>query len=267
MDIGALLSDSFTYAQEALVGKWTRWAIFILFALPFSLIQFTFDPKTIMTGTEMNWGAIPWGQIALLAALGFILSFFISGYTVRIYRGTKPAPDFTGWTGLFVDGVKLAVVWLLWLLPIIIVFAAVCGFLFLSFLSTQATAAPNITLLLLVLLLLLVIFVLFVIVLLFGILGAVRYARTGSIREGIRFSAILTTIRTIGWLSYIILLIGFVIAMVIYAIITSILSVIPYIGWVLVLIINPVFMIFTARYFALVYDQGEPQTVPPVPAV
>ena len=50
MDIGALLSDSFTYAQEALVGKWTRWAIFILFALPISLIQFTFDPKTIVTG-------------------------------------------------------------------------------------------------------------------------------------------------------------------------------------------------------------------------
>ena len=102
---------------------------------------------------------------------------------------------------------------------------------------------------------------------LFGILGAVRFARTGSIREGIRFSAILTTIRTIGWLSYIILLIGFVIAMVIYAVITGILSFIPYIGWILVLIVNPVFTIFTARYFSLVYDQGEPQTVPPVPAV
>jgi hypothetical protein len=109
------------------------------------------------------------------------------------------------------------------------------------------------------------VFVLFVIVLLFGILGAVRFARTGSIREGIRFSAILTTIRTIGWLSYIILLIGFVIAMVIYGIITGILSVIPYIGWVLVLIINPFFMIFTARYFALVYELGEPRPVPPVP--
>jgi hypothetical protein len=123
---------------------------------------------------------------------------------------------------------------------------------------------PNITLLFIALLLLLVVFVLFVIVLLFGILGAVRFARTGSIREGIRFSAILTTIRTIGWLSYIILLIGFVIAMVIYAIITGILSVIPYIGWVLVLIVNPFFMIFTARYFSLVYDQGEPHQVPPV---
>jgi hypothetical protein len=267
MDIGALLSDSFTYAQEALVGKWTRWAIFILFALPVSLIQFTFDPKTIVTGTAMNWGAIPWGQIAVLAGLGCILSFFISGYTVRIYRGTKPAPDFTGWTDLFIDGVKLAVVWLLWFLPVILVLAGICTIAFLSFLSAQATAMPNITLLLFVLLLLLVGFILFVLVLLFGILGAVRFARTGSIREGIRFSAILATIRTMGWLSYIILLIGFVIAMVIYAVITGILSFIPYIGWIIVLIVNPVFMIFTARYFSLVYDQGEPQPVPPVPAV
>jgi hypothetical protein len=267
MDIGALLSESFTYAQEALVGKWTRWAIFILFALPVSLIQFTFDPKTIMTGTEMNWGAIPWGQIALLAGLGFILSFFISGYTVRIYRGTKPAPDFTGWTDLFVDGVKLAVVWFLWILPIITVLAAIGAIAFFSFFSGQPAAMPNITLLFIALLLLLVVFVLFVVVLLFGILGAVRFARTGSIREGIRFSAILTTIRTMGWLSYIILLIGYIIAMVIYAVITGIMSFIPYIGWILVLIVNPVFTIFTARYFSLVYDQGEPHQVPPVPAV
>jgi hypothetical protein len=112
-----------------------------------------------------------------------------------------------------------------------------------------------------VLLLLLVECVLFVIVLLLGVLGAVRFARTGSIREGIRFSAILTTIRTMGWLSYIILLIGFVIAMVIYAVITAVLSFIPFIGWALLLIVNPVFMIFTTRYFTLIYDQGESQPV------
>ena len=105
------------------------------------------------------------------------------------------------------------------------------------------------------------------IVLLFGILGAVRFARTGSIREGIRLSAILTTIRTMGWLSYIILLIGFIIACVIYAVISAVLTAIPYIGWVLVLVVNPVFMIFSARYFSLVYDQGEPKPVPPIPPV
>ena len=118
MDIGALFSDALAYTQEALVGKWSRWAIFIICALPFSLIQFTFDPKTIMTGTAVDWSAIPWGWIALLTGLGIILSFFISGYIVRIYRGTKPAPDFTGWTSLFIDGVRVAVVWFLWFVPL-----------------------------------------------------------------------------------------------------------------------------------------------------
>ncbi|MGD1004629.1 MAG: DUF4013 domain-containing protein [Methanoregulaceae archaeon] len=264
MDIGALVSDSLTYSQEALVGKWTRWAIFIILALPFSLVRFVFDPKTITKGTSMNWNAIPWGQIAVLAGLGILLSFFISGYVVRIYRGTKPAPDFTGWADLFIDGIKLAIVWLLWLLPLIIVLVAGVAIALVSHLSARA-AASNIALLLFLLLFLLVEFVLFVIVILFGTLGAIRFARTRSIREGIRFSHILTTIRTMGWLSYILSLIIFIVTTVIYVVITAILSFIPYIGWILVLIISPVFMIFTARYFSLIYNQGEPHEISPAP--
>ena len=267
MDIGLLVTDSLTYSQEALVGKWTRWAIFVLFALPFSLIRFVFDPKKMMVGTTMNWGAIPWGQIAVLAGIGFILSFFLSGYVVRVYRGTKPAPDFTEWVTLFVDGIKLAIVWLLWFIPLLAVLVAMIAIAFVSFISVKATAAsaPDITMLLLVLLLLLVEFVLFVIVMLFGILGAVRFARTGSIREGIRFSAILTTIRTMGWLSYILALIVLVVVTVIFFIITAILDFIPFIGWVIVLLVTPFFTIFTARYFAVLYEQGEPQAVAPAP--
>ncbi len=89
MDIGVLLSDSFAYAQDALVGKWVRWAIFIILALPFSLIQFVVDPKKIMTGTTINWSAIPWGQIAILAGIGILLSFFISGYVCPGIPGRK----------------------------------------------------------------------------------------------------------------------------------------------------------------------------------
>ncbi len=264
MDIGALVSDSVAYAQEALVGKWVRWATFILLTLPFSLVQFVFDPKKISDGMKMNWDAVPWGQIAILFCIGTILSFFVSGYIVRIYRGVKPAPDFTGWAELFIDGIRLAVVWLLWVLPLFVVLAVGAAIAFAIYLSAPA-AAPNIALLLLVLVLLLVEFVLFVIVMLFGILGAVRFSRTGSIREGIRFFAILSTIRAMGWLSYILALIVFVVVAVIYAVITSVLSFIPYIGWVIVLIVAPFFSILFARYFTLVYDQGEPQPVTAAP--
>lgn len=59
MDIEELLKDSFSYAQEALVGKWTRWAIFVILALPFTLIRFVFDPKKISDVMKMDWSAIP----------------------------------------------------------------------------------------------------------------------------------------------------------------------------------------------------------------
>jgi len=266
MDIGVVLSDSFAYAQDALVGKWARWAIFILLALPFSLIRFVFDPKTIMTGTTFNWGAIPWGQVAILAGMGILLSFFISGYVVRIYRGEKPAPDFTGWAGLFVDGIKLAIVWFLWVLPLFIVLVLGAAFAFIMFVSSSSATVPNITILLFVILLLLLELVLLIIVVLFGILGAIRFARTGSIREGIRVSEILHTIRTMGWMSYVLALIVVAVVCILYAFITGVLSVIPFIGWVLVLIAAPFFTIFIARYFTLLYDQGEPQVAPPEPA-
>jgi hypothetical protein len=263
MDIEPLLSDSFAYAQEALVGKWTRWAIFILLALPFSLIQFVFDPKKITDGAKFNWEAVPWAQVALLVFVGIIFSFFISGYMVRIYRGTKPAPDFTGWTELFVDGIKLAVVWFLWVLPLFVILAAIAA-LAIAFFVVSPGAEMNWTFLGILLLLVLVEIVLLVCVVLFGILGAVRFARTGSIREGIHASAILVTIRTIGWVSYLISLIVIAVVCVIYAIITAILSLIPYIGWVLVMIVAPFFSIFFARYFTQVYDHGESKTEPPI---
>ena len=265
MDIGELITDSVNYTQEALVGKWTRWAIFVLFALPFSLIPFVFDPKKFSTGTTMNWGAIPWGQIAVLAGLGIILSFFLSGYTVRIYRGIKPAPDFTEWASLFVDGVKLAIVWLLWFIPLLIILVAGISLVFFSYFSARGTAAmaPNFMILGLVLLLLLVEMILFIIVMLFGIIGSVRFSRSGSIREGIRFSAIRTTIGNIGWGAYILAIIGFIVLAIVYAIATAILGFIPYIGWVIVLVVTPLFTIFSARYFTVVYDQGEKQPVVP----
>jgi hypothetical protein len=263
MDIEPLLSDAFAYAQEALVGKWTRWAIFLLLALPFSLIQFVFDPKKITDGAKFNWEAVPWAQVALLVLVGIIFSFFLSGYMVRIYRGTKPAPDFTGWTELFVDGIKLAVVWFLWVLPLFVILAVGAALAFAFFVASPG-AEMNWTILGIVLLLVLVEIILLICVVLFGILGAVRFARTGSILEGIHVSAILATIRTIGWVSYLISLIVIAVVCVIYAIITAILSVIPYIGWVLVMIVAPFFSIFLARYFTQVYDHGESKTEPPI---
>ncbi|MGB7994317.1 DUF4013 domain-containing protein, partial [Methanoregula sp.] len=173
MDFSAVLSDSVTYAREAFIGKWLRWAIFIIFALPASLIQFVINPKTILTETGgINWSAIPWIQIAILCLAGLLLSFFLTGYIVRIYRGVKPAPDFTEWMTLFVDGIKLDIVWFIWLLPVIVITILAAALFAVTIFSGQA-GGHNVFLLLLVPILLLVGLVLIIIAVLFGILGVI----------------------------------------------------------------------------------------------
>jgi hypothetical protein len=109
---------------------------------------------------------------------------------------------------------------------------------------------------------LLVLVIVSIIIILFETIGAVRFARTGSIGEAFNFSAILERIGKIGWGSYIIALI--VIA-IIAAIIAFILMAIPVIGWLLFLIVIPALVIFVARFICLVYDSVPAETQPASP--
>jgi hypothetical protein len=193
MDYGAIISDSIDYTREALAGRWTTWLVFVICSLPMALIQFLFDPTTLVdkVSNTVHWELIPWPQITALVIAGFLLSFITSGYIVRIYRGTTPPPVFDTWVSLYLDGIKLAVVEILWIVPAMLVFAISFAILF-----AGAVIGKELEPLLIIaaLLLLLVAFVLMVIAIPYSILGSVRFSRTGSIREGIRFSAISGTI-------------------------------------------------------------------------
>ena len=100
--------------------------------------------------------------------------------------------------------------------------------------------------------------------LLFMIIGGIRFARTGSIAEGWRFPAIRENIRKIGWGKYIIALILLLVIGIIFSIVTAIPAIIPYIGWVIPVILSPLLTVFTARYLTLVYETGEIQPAAPV---
>jgi hypothetical protein len=259
MDYGAMLTDSFEYAKEALMGKWVRWILFIIFGLPFALVKFTFDPEKIMdkaTGA-FHPELIHWDQLAILIGLGILFGFFLAGYTVRIYRGARPAPEFDNWPRLFVDGLKLNIVWFLWFLPFLVVMTCAFAMIFAVALSGTKASGTLITFLGVMLLLLLISFILAIIAILYSYLGSVRFARTGSIREGIRFREITAMIRQMGWGTYIIALVVMLIAGFAFGIVTMILSVIPYIGWALVVIVTPFATILFGRYATLVYEQAE----------
>jgi hypothetical protein len=151
---------------------------------------------------------------------------------------------------------------ILWFIPAMLVFVIALALLIFG----AVVAEESIGLMLAALLLLLVALVLVVITILYSILGNVRYARTGSIREGIRFSAITGTIRAIGWGTYIIALIVLMLAGPVFGIIVFMLAIIPYVGWVIQLVLNPLLSIFSAGFIARVYDHSAPQAPVPAPA-
>jgi hypothetical protein len=255
MDYGAVISESIDYSRDALVGRWVRWLIFILCSLPFALFPFVFDPNTIIVGSTFQWELVHWDQLAAIFIAGFLLSFIILGYLVRIYRGIAPAPEFDNWGSLYLDGIKITIVGFIWFIPLMLVVAFQLVLIFSAL--AVGTAGPKWLFIGLFLLTFAIEIILFVITIFYSILGNVRFARTGSIREGLRFSKITETIRAIGWGNYLIALLVMLVIGFIFTLIAMIVSLVPYIGWVIQLVITPLYSVFTARYIARIYDHGE----------
>jgi hypothetical protein len=104
-----------------------------------------------------------------------------------------------------------------------------------------------------------------IIISIFSFLGVVRFARTGSMGEAFNFSAIVSHIRRIGWLNYLIALAVISVIGFIFGMLTNVFSLIPIIGDIIGLLVMIIlyvpFIIFTSRYAALVYDAGEEKPV------
>ncbi|MCK9631072.1 MAG: DUF4013 domain-containing protein [Methanoregula sp.] len=256
MDNTLIITDAAGYAKEALVGKWTRWLIFVICGLPMALLPFVFDSKKLVDGATFRWDLVPWTEIAIICIVAFLLSFLLSGYLARVYRGVTPPPEFDNWGALYIDGIKIAVTGFIWFIPMFVVIAALFAVIFGM---GAGDTGSQIGMIGLIFLILLIEIVVVIVTVLFSMLGIIRCARTGSIREGIRFSAILETIRTIGWLNYLIALVILMVIGFVFFIILSIVAFIPYVGWVIQLVFIPFYSVFSARYLCQVYDHGVPQ--------
>jgi hypothetical protein len=265
MDFERLFNDSIENTRVTFAGHWDRWLILALLGAPFTLIRFLFDPEKIIVAGEFRWDLVPWGSIAALVIAGIIGAIFIAGYTVRIYRGTRPSPGFTGWPGLFVEGIKLDIVIFIWYLPAIIVGLLLVAF-FLGGLTGQGFF-PGFASPLTILggaALLLVALVLLFIASLCVTMGAVRFARTGSMAEGWRYSAVTGLISRLGWGHYFLALVLLGVAGFLYGMASFLPASIPYVGWLVPVALAPFFTIFAAWYVTLIYEAGEvPPAAPP----
>jgi len=211
-----MVGESFEYAKEAVVGKWNKWVMLII--------------ATILLGLPLM------------------------GYVMKVLRGEKPAPEVTDWGTLFIDGIKYLIVVIIWMIPVIIVEVLVMGAGIAGAMSNDPTAAMAALGGMMVGLL--VIFILAIIIALFMMMGIVRFARSGSIGEAFNFSAILATIRKIGWVPYIIALIVLMVCGVIFGIVMAILMMIPILGLLIYLCMISPWAIFVARYVCQLYDSA-----------
>jgi hypothetical protein len=237
MDFGQMLGDALTYTRQGVLGNTNRWLRLIL--------------ATICLGLPFN------------------------GYVMRIYRGTQTAPDVDEWGTLFIDGLKLMVVGLIYAIPILIIWTLIYGSLFLSLFTGRINAdaipgwSPNIVLMML----------LYIVEIIIGIImpvASIRFARTGSFSEAFNFSAILATIRKIGWINYIIalvlisLVIGIPVCILIFGFIIvagitlfllkgGLAALLGFIilGIVLLLLLVPIFGVFQARCLTRVYEHAD----------
>ena len=101
MDFGKNVSDSLAYAQEGLIGKWTKWVLLIISTIIFPLML---------------------------------------GYVVRILKGATPSPEPEDWGGLFIDGIKLFIVGLIYAIPVIILEVLAMGSIIASAVSGDPAA-------------------------------------------------------------------------------------------------------------------------------
>jgi MFS family permease len=221
MDYGNMLGDSFAYAKNAIVGKWMQWLLLLIATI--------------------------------------LLTIPLLGYTLKVLRGEKPAPEVTEWGTLIIDGIKYFIVSIIWAIPCLIILFFGLGSLMGAIISSSnpIVAANNPGTILAFAGGAMAFFILFVIVaIITGLLaniGIVRFARTGSIGEAFNFGEILKTIGKIGWISYIIALI---IIGIIIGIIEFILMAIPYIGTILLFLMAPLLVLWHARYICQVYDSA-----------
>jgi hypothetical protein len=191
-------------------------------------------------------GAV-WGKWVrwILLVISTIIFPLILGYMVRIYSGVKPAPDVGNWVRTFIDGLKLIIIGIIYSIPVFIV-ALIFGVPLSVATDPAATAGVG----------LLVMIIVGLLVTLISTMGIIRFARKNSMGQAFAFGAILQHIGKIGWGSYILALIILWVVALVFGFIVVVLALIPFIGWLILLFLYPVWIIFGARYLTLIYESA-----------
>ena len=219
----------------------------------------------------------------ILTLVTLIVSFIVLGYTVEVIKGGTEGddtlPDFD-YVKQFVIGIKAFILDIIYFIipAVIVIIVASASGLFSSFtnivyasIDAIGNGASNLTAIMAAVpqptvaaftnalaVTLVVAIILFIIFSLMAVTGLVRFAKTGSGIEGLRFRTILKDMSKIGFVKIIVTLIVIYIVALIFAVVISLIGAIPYIGVFISIFIGvPFIILFLYRALGLLYADAD----------
>ena len=194
------------------------------------------------------------GRLLILIILSIIpiVNLIVAGYVSRVIKeppDSKELPPLENYLGLWVQGLKIVVVAIVYMIiPLILIvpFAFLTGLAWMAF-----PGAPLVGWFVAIPMLIIGLLLAFFLAIILA-MAIVHMVKKDSFGKAFAIGEILGIIGRIGWGTYILwLIVLFVCAIVVGAI-----GSIPAIGWILALIIGPIFGVFSARSASLTYLEG-----------
>jgi len=197
------------------------------------------------------------GRLAILIVLTIIpiAQLIICGFMARIIKETPESntpPKLEKYGKLWIDGLKIAVVAIIYMIIPAVLIAAGAVTLFAPYMAgPYSPAVWSVPLGFGVVLMAVGIILAFAVAIIMA-MAIVHSVKTGSFGKAFAVGEIVKIIGKIGWGQYVIWLI----VMFIFAIIVGAIGAVPVIGWLISIIVSPIFGVFASRSAALMYTDA-----------
>jgi hypothetical protein len=255
MDVSRFIIESATFTRATLLGKPSRWLIFILLGLPWTALTALLESRKILDKNIVQWDLIPWQEAGLLIGFGILCNLLVSGWIVRLLRYRPAPPEFDRPARLCLEGIKAHTIPLVWMLvPAVLAWVqySIAGSSTVS-LGSWPPDPATVAILVLFAIQLLIIFY----AAQYGLIGTIRFARTGSVREAFALPEIRKTAVRIGFVNYYLGFAVVVLAWILFSISLRVVYLVPYAGPVIALFLGPVPIVFCSRFVAHFCDEDQ----------
>ena len=197
------------------------------------------------------------GRLAILIILHIIpiVNLIIYGFMARVIKETPESntpPKLEKYGELWIDGLKIFVVAIIYMIIPAVLIAAGAVTLFAPYMAGPYSPVVWLVPLGFGVVLMAVGIILAFAVAIIMAMAIVHLVKTGSFGKAFAVGEIVNIIGKIGWGQYVIWLI----VMFIFAIIVGAIGAVPVIGWLVSIIVSPIFGVFVSRSAALIYTDA-----------